>query len=191
MARLDDLIAQVSDQPLRREMEAALATIKRRQRFGLVFEEHIPETSALRGLPIQTGSLVQRRDDPQAKVLYRVTATTPGGRTTIEASNGGEPQHVHIGDLLAVKRFGEPIYPALTLEPPARAGEGLRRRALLPGGWHRGGAHRRGDCPGLERRHNQGDRTRLRPPAPAGKGIVLGIVRQFEAMGANETAPNR
>src|SRR5829696_7282280 len=62
----------------------------------------------------------------------------------------------------------------------------LRRGALLPGGWHRGGAHRRGDCPGLERRHNPGDRTRLRPPAPAGKGIVLGIVRQFEAMGATD-----
>jgi len=58
MARLDDLVAQVSDQPLRREMEAALREMKRRQRFGLVFEQHIPETTAMHGLPIQVGSLV-------------------------------------------------------------------------------------------------------------------------------------
>jgi hypothetical protein len=75
------------------------------------------------------------------------------------------------------------------LEPPARPGEGLRRGALLPRGWHRGGAHRWGDCPGLERQHDPGDHTRLRPPAGRReKGIVLGIVRQFEAMGANDSS---
>ncbi len=53
MARLDDLIAQIGDQALRQEMEDALATYKRSQRFGLVYEEHIPEITALFGLPIQ------------------------------------------------------------------------------------------------------------------------------------------
>jgi len=114
MARLDDLVARVTDPALRREMESALREMKRRQRFGLVFEEHIPETTALYGLPIQTGSLVQKRYDPQAKVLYRVTASTPEGQFTIEPSNGGEPEQVPVTDLLAVKRFGEPMYPALT-----------------------------------------------------------------------------
>src|SRR5215210_4845495 len=114
MARLDDLVAQVADPSLKREMEAALREMKRRQRFGLVFEEHIPETTALHGLRIQAGSLVQRRDDPQAKVYYRVTATTPQGQVTVEPSNGGEPDQIPAEDLLAVKRFGEPVYPALT-----------------------------------------------------------------------------
>jgi adenine-specific DNA-methyltransferase len=114
MARLDDLVAQVADPSLRREMEAALGEMKRRQRFGLVFEQHIPETTVLHGLPIQAGSLVQRRDDPQAKVYWRVTATTPQEQATVEPSNGGEPEQVPVGDLLAVKRFGEPMYPALT-----------------------------------------------------------------------------
>jgi adenine-specific DNA-methyltransferase len=79
MARLDNLVERVDDPALRREMEAALREMKRRQRFGLVFEEHIPETTALYGLPIQAGSLVQRRDDPEVKTLYRVTAMTPQG----------------------------------------------------------------------------------------------------------------
>lgn len=40
-------------------MQAALAEMKRRQRFGLVFEDHIPETTVLYGLPIQTSELVR------------------------------------------------------------------------------------------------------------------------------------
>jgi hypothetical protein len=54
-------------------MEVALSEMKGRQRFGLVFEEHIPETMALYGLPIQAGSLVQKRDNPQASVLLGAT----------------------------------------------------------------------------------------------------------------------
>ena len=88
--------------------------MERRQRFGLVFEQHIPEMTALHGLPIQAGYLVQRRDDLQAKILYRVTATTPQERATVKPSNGGEPEQILVGDLLVVKRFGEPMYPALT-----------------------------------------------------------------------------
>ena len=103
-------------------METALREMKRRQRFGLVFEQHIPETTALHGLPIQVGSLVQRRNDPQAKVLYRVTATTPEGQATVEPSNGGEPEQIPVGDLLAVKQFGEPMYPALTPLGSVRGG---------------------------------------------------------------------
>jgi adenine-specific DNA-methyltransferase len=134
MARLDDLVAQVTDLALRREMEAALRKMKRRQRFGLVFEEHIPETTALYGLPFQTGSLVQKRDDPQAKVLYRVTATTLEGQATIEPSNGGEPQQVPVGDLLAVKRFGEPMYPALApLGSVRRGGADKPHHAVING----------------------------------------------------------
>src|SRR5215211_6799735 len=95
-------------------MEAALREMKRRQLFGLVFEQHIPQTTALHGLPIQAGSPVQRRDDPQAKILYRVTATTPQELATVKPSNGAEPEQILVGDLLVVKRFGEPMYPALT-----------------------------------------------------------------------------
>lgn len=73
MARLDDLVAQVADPSLKQEMEVALREMKRRQRFGLVFAEHIPETMALYGLPIQAGSLVQKRDNPQARVLLGAT----------------------------------------------------------------------------------------------------------------------
>ena len=79
MAYLDDLVDQIKDPVLRQKMTAALADMKRRQRFGLVFEQHIPETSALLGLPVQVGSIVQRRDVFEANGLHRVMALN--GRT--------------------------------------------------------------------------------------------------------------
>ena len=124
MARLDDLVARVAEPALRRELVAALADTKRRQRFGLVYEEHIPEISALVGLPVQTGSLVQRRDEPVSSTLYRVGGVSPGGDATVVPVDGGETTTVPVGDLLVVKRFGDPIYPALTPLGSVRRGAG-------------------------------------------------------------------
>ena len=72
MAKLDDIVTEVRDGVLRKKLQDAIADMKRKQRFGLVFEEHIPETTALLGLPIQTGATVQRRDDPSGRCLYLV-----------------------------------------------------------------------------------------------------------------------
>ena len=114
MARIDDLVARISDPALRAEMTAAVADLKRHQRFGLVFEEHVPETTALASLPVRPGSLVQRRDDPTARSLYRVISVTDAGEATITPIDGGNSEMVAASNLLVVKRFGEPIYPALT-----------------------------------------------------------------------------
>jgi adenine-specific DNA-methyltransferase len=96
------------------KLEAAIADLKRRQRFGLVFEEHIPETMALLGLPIQVGGIVQRRDDPIGTSLYRVVAKAGRRMMTVELLSGGKPFSIPAEDLLVVKRFGDPIYPTLT-----------------------------------------------------------------------------
>lgn len=115
MARLDDLVARVKDPRLRMELEDALTEMKRRRRFGLVFEEHVPEMSTLHGFPVQVGSLVQRRDIPEDSAVWRVTAVDSRGKNAaiVSVEDGGEVS-VPIKDLLVVKRFGEPIYPTLT-----------------------------------------------------------------------------
>jgi len=107
MARIDDLLTQVSDAALRQKLEAALADMKRRQRFGLVFEDHVPETTALVGAAINEGSVVQRRDTDQDQ-LY-VVRRLSGTKATIEPESGGKTTEVRRQDLLAVRRFGEPI----------------------------------------------------------------------------------
>ena len=114
MARIDDLVKQVNDKPLRQKLESALSDMKRRQRFGLVFEEHIPETSTLLHFPIAVGATVQRRNDPEGRNLYQVKALKSRGMVTIEPEKGGESENASVKDLAVVKRFGDPIFPALT-----------------------------------------------------------------------------
>lgn len=113
MALLDDLISQVPDVPLRGRLQKAIADLRRRQKFGLVFEEHIPETTAIFGLPVQVGSLVARRQDSDSDAVFRATRLEDKGETAVIAAPDGREQTVPIQDLLVVKRFGEPMYAAL------------------------------------------------------------------------------
>ena len=114
MARIDDLIAQITDKQLRQRLEAALSDMKRRQRFGLVFEEHIPETTTLLHFPVQVGASVQKRSDKDDKQLYQVKTVTSKGRAKIEPEGGGAEETFATTELMVVKRFGDPIFPALT-----------------------------------------------------------------------------
>ncbi len=115
MARFDDLIARVKDPDLRRELEDSLSEMKRRRRFGLVYEDHIPEMSALHGLPVEVGSLVQRRDVPGDNSLWRVSALdSQKKKATLVPVEQGNEISAPTQDLLVVKQFGEPIYPTLT-----------------------------------------------------------------------------
>ncbi len=114
MARVDDLVQLVSDSTLRQELAQAVADLKRRRRFGLVFEQHIPETATLLGGPLRPGAVVQRRDDPSGKRLYRITELTADGASIVPLDGNGHAARVSSRELLAVTRLGEPIYPGLT-----------------------------------------------------------------------------
>ncbi|MFL5241555.1 MAG: site-specific DNA-methyltransferase [Gemmataceae bacterium] len=112
MARLDDLITQVADKPLRQKLQAAMADMKRKQRFGLVFEEHIPETTSLIHFPVTAGATVQRRGNGDK--LYQVHSLDGRNKATIEPEGGGPAEPAAVTDLMVVKRFGDPIFPSLT-----------------------------------------------------------------------------
>jgi len=120
MARIDDLVAQVPDKLLRQRLQSALADMKKRQRFGLVYEEHVPETTTLLQFPVQVGATVQRRSDLSGR-LYQVKSLT--SRTArVEPEAGGEEEAIPLKDLLVVKRFGDPIFPTLTSLGAVRRG---------------------------------------------------------------------
>lgn len=112
MARLDDLIRQVSDGDLRREIQQALDATRRKQQFGLVFEEHVPETASLYSLPVKVGSIVELRH-ATPRGLFRVKSLKKTRATIESIPTADENLEVPVKDLLVVKRFGEPIYPAL------------------------------------------------------------------------------
>src|SRR3972149_3923758 len=115
MALLDELVSQVPDVTLRARLQKAVTDLRRQQQFGLVFEEHIPETTAIFGLPFQVGALVQRRQDSQASALFRVGRLVPGGKFVVLVAQDGHEETAAVTDLLVVKRFGEPMY--ATLKP--------------------------------------------------------------------------
>lgn len=61
MTAINDLLRQVSDQALRARLEKEIERISKNKKFGLVFEEHIPEYTPLYGIGVKTGGSVARR----------------------------------------------------------------------------------------------------------------------------------
>ena len=112
MAKINDLVKQVGDARLRRELEAAVAELKNQTRFGLIYESHLPEAAALPGFPIHEGASVVRREQLSARHAFRVCAIADG-IATLEPLTDGPEQHAPVTELVALQRFGEPIYPGL------------------------------------------------------------------------------
>ncbi len=118
MAKIEDLIADIADARLRQEIANEVAALKERKRFGLVFEEHIPETVQLPSLPVKAGLRVVKRGGSN-KEVFIVKDILPAGKCRIRHENGaGTEETAKIKEVVVIKRFGEPIYP--TLIPVAR-----------------------------------------------------------------------
>ncbi|MCY2927498.1 MAG: site-specific DNA-methyltransferase [Planctomycetota bacterium] len=112
MARLEDLIGDVADPQLRDRIAGEVAKLKAKKRFGLVFEAHLPEVVQLPGLPVKPGVRVAKRAEKNTG-FYLVTASINGKKVKIAPERGGPEEVAAKGDLVVVKRFGEPMYPAL------------------------------------------------------------------------------
>lgn len=113
MAALTDLINQVEDKTLRERLLREADRLTKQKKFGLVFEEHIPECTPLYGIPIKRGNVVAKK----AGVIndtYRVTRIN-GEKALCLHLASGESETVLVSDLVPVANFGEPIYP--TLQP--------------------------------------------------------------------------
>lgn len=61
MAAINDLLRQIPDTSLRNRLEQEFARISKNKKFGLVFEEHIPECTPLYEVPIKRGSTVAQK----------------------------------------------------------------------------------------------------------------------------------
>jgi adenine-specific DNA-methyltransferase len=127
MAKAEDLIAQVADPRLQQALLAEIKALKRVTTFGLVFEEHLPETLRLPGLRVQKGELVapKRVGD---KTLWRVRRVEKGHALCSPALEEGpsseREERFPLAELVVVRRFGDPIYPALVpVDRVARGGK--------------------------------------------------------------------
>lgn len=111
MAAINDLIAQIENSELRARIQAEVDRINKQKKFGLVFEEHLPECTPLYDIPVKKGALVALKTGKVSDV-YRVL-NIKGDEAECKKKDVDEFTIFNIDELVTVAEFGEPIYPYL------------------------------------------------------------------------------
>lgn len=113
MAVLQDLIAQVSDPALREKLSQETDKLLKQKKFGLVFEEHLPECTPLFDIPVRVGSAVALKTG-YINDVYTVVSIS-GKEAVCRREETDERRTIPLNDLVSVASFGKPIYPCLKL----------------------------------------------------------------------------
>lgn len=111
MAAINDLIAQIENSELRARIQAEVDRINKQKKFGLVFEEHLPECTPLYDIPVKKGALVALKTGKVSEV-YRVL-NIKGDEAECKKKDVDEFTTFNVDELVTVAEFGEPIYPYL------------------------------------------------------------------------------
>jgi adenine-specific DNA-methyltransferase len=122
LSAIHDLIAQISDTRLRERLTVEWARASQDKKFGLVFESHLPELLPLYKAKPRRGDLVCRRQGP-LKEVWQVRTVRDGVATCLKPQDETNPAEsieavsapvtFGVDELLVVRQFGEPIFPAL------------------------------------------------------------------------------
>lgn len=112
MALLQDLIQQIDDPALRERILQETNKLVKQKKFGLVFEEHLPECTPLYDVPIRVGSKVARKTG-YVSDIYTVLKID-GSTVLCDRRETHEQVTFQMGEIVAIAEFGEPIYPTLT-----------------------------------------------------------------------------
>ncbi len=111
MAAINDLIRQITDLDLRDRIQKEVDKLAKQKKFGLVFEEHLPECTPLYDIPVKRGAKVALKagnvDD-----FYQVLSIKDGIAVCIKRGET-ETVELSVDDLVTIAEFGEPIYPYL------------------------------------------------------------------------------
>ena len=111
MAILNELIEQIEDQSLRARIAAEVDKLAKQKKFGLVFEEHLPECTPLWDIPVKRGSKVALKAG-QVSDFYSVLKIENGIATCLNKDKSATAEFA-VDELVSVAEFGEPIYPYL------------------------------------------------------------------------------
>lgn len=111
MALLQDLIRQIEDPVLRDRITAETDKLLKQKKFGLVFEEHLPECTPLYEVPVRVGGLVAKKTG-YVSDIFLVTKIEEDAATCLNRETRVESV-IPLDELVTVAQFGEPIYPYL------------------------------------------------------------------------------
>lgn len=111
MAILDELVTQIENPDLRARIAAEVEKLAKQKKFGLVFEEHLPECTPLWEIPVKKGSKVALKAG-HVSDFYTVLKIEDGVATCLNKDKSATAEF-NIDELVSVAEFGEPIYPYL------------------------------------------------------------------------------
>ena len=111
MAALNDLIQKIENPELRAQIQAAADRLTKQKKFGLVFEDHLPECTPLYDIPVRKGGKVSVRKG-KANETYTVLNIEDGIAICLP-KNSKEAVQFSIDELVTTAELGDPIYPCL------------------------------------------------------------------------------
>lgn len=111
MAELHELIEKIENPELRAQIQAAADRLTKQKKFGLVFEEHLPECTPLYDIPVRKGAKVSLRNG-KANETFTVLKIENGMATCLP-KNSKEAIQFAVADLVTTAELGDPIYPCL------------------------------------------------------------------------------
>lgn len=111
MALIDDLVTRIEDTELRQRIKKELGKMSKQKKFGLVFEDHLPEFTPLHKTDIRVGNTVAIKDS-KATATYTVQSIENEVAIVIDKTTKQTTSYP-IENLVVVAEFGEPIYPYL------------------------------------------------------------------------------
>jgi adenine-specific DNA-methyltransferase len=119
---LDALLARIVDKDLREAISVEVSRLKESRDFGLVFERHLPESLRLANYPITRGCQVQERASLSGPT-WIVSEVSDEIASLVDVKTG-ELNKTPLSELVAIKGFGEAIYPGFKrLDAIFRGGE--------------------------------------------------------------------
>lgn len=111
MAILDELVTQIENPDLRARIAAEVEKLAKQKKFGLVFEEHLPECTPLWDIPVKAGCRAALKTG-HVNDFYTVLKIEDGVATCLNKDKSATAEFP-VGELVCVAEFGEPIYPYL------------------------------------------------------------------------------
>ena len=111
MAAINDLINKIDDLELRERIKAEVDKLSKQKKFGLVFENHVPECTALYDVSVHVGSKVALKDK-KINDVYVVKAINDNQATCVNAQTK-ETTEFTVDSLVSIAEFGDEIYPYL------------------------------------------------------------------------------
>ena len=132
-SELDVLLDKVDDPALQADLKRQVELLRAKRRFGLVFEEHLPERVQLPEHTVRRGTRVILRDHAgdEPREVDRVAK----GNATLRSANG-QTDVVGVSELVVVADFGEPIYPGLRRLGSLKAGGDKPTHVVIKGENH-------------------------------------------------------